>query len=328
MLRNLSFLLILISIKATGQVTIKNKIVDSESGEGLPFAHVYIQGTSIGSYSNEEGNVFLKINSESKYDSIVVSCMGYQTLTIHLNDIKQIILMKKSLFALDELVVYAKKKKFDAKAFVKKAVSNIPDNHALNHAVRGIYRQIHYSNPLEIKKLEGDIYGMPVANKKLTKYLNLKEAFINYEVSSNQLNIFQLRRSNDFRKFLFIKKGSKPFSEAERINTESSEEAIDKELSVYTIPGFITNDPILSHKEEVYDKNARYRAISSFSFANLNQSFVKRHSFKLDYITFLDDKEVYVIKILPNSKSYTYENKYFKKHSFIPVGRLFLLCHL
>ena len=69
------FLLTLLSLSTYGQVVIKGKVTDAETGDPIPFASVLLQGTSIGNSTDFEGN-FL-ITSSSRADSLLVTYIGY-----------------------------------------------------------------------------------------------------------------------------------------------------------------------------------------------------------------------------------------------------------
>ncbi len=89
------------------QVTkISGFVKDSLTGESLPFANVYLKATSIGATTDFNGA--FSINSKSKSDSLVVSCVGYQTVTIkiQLNKYQELnIMLLSSNTQLEEVVI-------------------------------------------------------------------------------------------------------------------------------------------------------------------------------------------------------------------------------
>ena len=66
---------ILLSLSTYGQVVINGKVTDAETGDPIPFASVFLQGTSIGNSTDFEGNFLIK--STSRADSLAVTYIGY-----------------------------------------------------------------------------------------------------------------------------------------------------------------------------------------------------------------------------------------------------------
>jgi hypothetical protein len=78
----IAFLFFLLKLHApvSGQETIvKGKVTDAETGEALPFASVYFNGTNIGVNTNFEGFFVLKGNV--KADSVTAAFFGYKSKT-------------------------------------------------------------------------------------------------------------------------------------------------------------------------------------------------------------------------------------------------------
>ena len=73
----LLFLLgLLLTAPLSGQTTkVMGTVVDAETGEPIPFANVYFQGTTIGVTSDFDGK--FSIEAKNPSDTLVASCMGY-----------------------------------------------------------------------------------------------------------------------------------------------------------------------------------------------------------------------------------------------------------
>jgi hypothetical protein len=76
----LMLILLFSPIDARGQV-VNGRVVDSESGEAVSFASVYLSGTTVGTISNDNGEFELNI---SRHPSIplTISAIGYLTVTL------------------------------------------------------------------------------------------------------------------------------------------------------------------------------------------------------------------------------------------------------
>ncbi len=70
------------SLIAQGRISIEGKVIDVRSGEPLPFAAVRFTGTDIGNTTDENG--FFQLEALHYQDSITVSFIGYNSLTLAL----------------------------------------------------------------------------------------------------------------------------------------------------------------------------------------------------------------------------------------------------
>lgn len=80
---NLIFLIILFTTTLTfAQSTgkIKGKVLDAQTGEGIPFANVFIENTTIGAASDVDGN-YVILNVPPDVYTVTASYIGYQKVT-------------------------------------------------------------------------------------------------------------------------------------------------------------------------------------------------------------------------------------------------------
>ncbi|MEM6297374.1 MAG: DUF5686 family protein [Bacteroidota bacterium] len=127
LLGGMSFIL---STFAQTPTVITGKVTDNETGDAIPFAHVFFEGLGIGSVTNFDGFYELS-TTESVLDSVTVSYVGYttkkfliqpnqtQTLNVRLNPESAI---------LDEVVIVAREYENPAWAILR----NVVDNKAKN----------------------------------------------------------------------------------------------------------------------------------------------------------------------------------------------------
>jgi hypothetical protein len=82
MMRLLCFLGLLLPIIANGQVAISGRVVDSESGEAIPYVTVAVKRADIGVISDREGRFEVRDRDNlSLEDSVVLSHVGFESLT-------------------------------------------------------------------------------------------------------------------------------------------------------------------------------------------------------------------------------------------------------
>ncbi|MBK7627298.1 MAG: carboxypeptidase-like regulatory domain-containing protein [Bacteroidales bacterium] len=111
------FLLLVIFFQAGQSQIIKGTLLDKSDNQIISFASIYINGTSAGTHSDQNGYFELDI---SKYSSlpITVSALGYFTLTLTDFSVEKPIeiFLSPKTFELNEVVVAAKSTSKDRKA--------------------------------------------------------------------------------------------------------------------------------------------------------------------------------------------------------------------
>ena len=115
----LTCLLLAVSAVAIAQnIQVKGKVVDANTGEGVPFASVQLKGTMTGTSTDADGTYFLTVPSRS---TLVFSSIGYQTqeVAVEGRTVVDVILAADAEFLEDVLVVAygtAKKESFTGSA--------------------------------------------------------------------------------------------------------------------------------------------------------------------------------------------------------------------
>lgn len=109
------------------ETIIKGKVIDNETGEGIPFAVVFYKGTKIATQTDFDGKYTLKSNSPK--DSLVAQYIGYKTAN------KKVIAgteqtinfrLKTDAIVSQEVTVYAGEN--PAYAIMRKVIANKPKN--------------------------------------------------------------------------------------------------------------------------------------------------------------------------------------------------------
>ncbi len=109
-----SFLAFLLPIVIFGQTTIKGKLTDAETGEGLIGANVVIKGTTFGTITNFDGSYSIDVPDDQ--DILIYSYIGYESQEINIRETKNYDVSLSVGSVLDEVLVigYGKVKKEDA----------------------------------------------------------------------------------------------------------------------------------------------------------------------------------------------------------------------
>ena len=97
-----------LSIVAISQV-IKGTVSDKNTKSGIGYASVYINGTFIGTYTDEDGNFELDI-SKNPSMPISISAIGYFSVTLDDYPVNKpvIVFLEPKLYELQEVVIKAK----------------------------------------------------------------------------------------------------------------------------------------------------------------------------------------------------------------------------
>ena len=105
------------------------KVFDFETKEPLSFANIFIEGKSIGTVSNSQGEFILDIEIANNNDSIIFSYMGYENFKISTKDIEEFefIYLRKSLLKLPNVSIYAQN--LSVKDIIKLIETNYVENY-------------------------------------------------------------------------------------------------------------------------------------------------------------------------------------------------------
>lgn len=135
-------LLILLLLPFLVEAQIINGILQSESGEPVPYAHIVIGNSTIGTISNDSGYFSLKIASNQS--AINISAIGFKLKNLPFttleNDKLNVITLENSKISMDEVVV---KGSFDSAGwYVQQAINRIKKNYPRKkHSQIAFYRE-------------------------------------------------------------------------------------------------------------------------------------------------------------------------------------------
>ncbi len=132
-LLNACLILLLVNSRLYAQdnpIRIKGILSDSSNNEPISFATVFINpGTA--TITDEQGNFRLSLKTLSPFDSLKISCIGYEDRKMPLAGMSlsevNMIFLRKSIFEIEEVVVKARQVKIlPSKKIVEASISSIP----------------------------------------------------------------------------------------------------------------------------------------------------------------------------------------------------------
>ncbi len=166
--------------------TYAGKITDSETKEAVAFANVYLEGSSIGTVSNLDGEFVLKVPLSLKGEKLNISFVGYKTYEISLEDLKEVeneIRIVPDPIPIQEVII----KTGDPLELLRKAIARIGENYTINpEMLTAFYRETIKQNR----------HYVAVSEAVLEIY---KSSYKNY-FDSDRLKIYKGRKSQDVKK--------------------------------------------------------------------------------------------------------------------------------
>ncbi len=256
------------------QIFIKGMITDGNSGEGVSFAHIGICGKSIGTVANDNGVYEFRIPDIAIVDTLCATAIGYETFRIPVKELKGLsnfnITLKPQISYLDEILI--KDDRITARRVVRKAVVKINKNYPKKpFNLKGYYRDYLKKNNEYISFLEG--------------VFTVDDHGFRKQTDNTLLKINQLRYSKDYIKYL-----TEYVTEFQKDSTKLLMYGISPAFKGNEFSNLYYHNPIRNHSISV-------------PFIGVFDTFSERsYEFELEYYTYVDDKEVYVINISPSKK--------------------------
>ena len=197
----LAILLCLVCQVSIAKTVVTGKVLGVDNSP-LPFASVYVNGTTRGTTTNEDGVYAIEINETDR--QLVFRYIGYKTRIVEVNfDASNKLLLDVTLepesFSIKEIVVKASGED-PAYAIIRKAIANRKKNanqaknYTCNAYVKGLQRLTKYPKKLFgqeiqldefIDTVSGIVYLSESVSRLEFKKPDLKETMISSKVSGN-----------------------------------------------------------------------------------------------------------------------------------------------
>ena len=130
---------------STQDIDIKGRIIEADTKEFIPFAHIFFEGTLNGTTSDENGYFVLKL-SEASNKPLIISSVGYKTktLTNYSSNSEITIALEKNIYMLEDFEILAdnlptKRKLRMFKAYFLGTSNNAEDTEIINPEVLNFF---------------------------------------------------------------------------------------------------------------------------------------------------------------------------------------------
>jgi len=136
--RFLVFILLLFSyvtVQSQSSEYIYGRLVDSNNGNGIPFATILVKELEKGVISNAQGGFSIPKIIQNQNDTLIISCIGYKSRFVNFKSLNNqelnTIKLDIAITELDEVVIKANKKIKSQSPYkiVKRAIEQIPTNY-------------------------------------------------------------------------------------------------------------------------------------------------------------------------------------------------------
>ncbi|MCC1483854.1 carboxypeptidase-like regulatory domain-containing protein [Winogradskyella immobilis] len=177
---------------STENIRLTGKILDEDTNEPIIYANILHQQKSTGTFSDQNGAFTLLINNGSKSDIILISHIGYETMSLTLEKAQKIEIFKLKPNKLEEIIITSKSK-FKLKPFIRTLVKTYNDNRKKDpHIAIAYYNEKAKKNNEHIMFMESigySVFSGKIGN--VAVYSNYKFFFDNsraYVSDSRWLN--------------------------------------------------------------------------------------------------------------------------------------------
>ncbi len=164
----------------------EGKVIDARTKKPVVFANVYLDGTSIGTVTNSEGEFLLKIPKKVKKETLGVAYLGYRNELISLKNLKatnNVIELEPSPIPIEEVIIRTS----DPVELLMTAIKNIKSNYPnIPEQQIGFYRETikQNRNYVEVAEAVLDVY---------------KSSYID-DFDFDRIKIYKGRKNQDVKK--------------------------------------------------------------------------------------------------------------------------------
>src|ERR1035437_6841574 len=111
---------------------IRGKVIDSKTSHPVPYATVHLKKAQVGVISNAEGDFRILNNPGFQSDSLIVSCIGFHSLSVAFSVLKTSgmnnLKLVPYIYSLNEVRVTARKRRLSPEIIIDRALRNIKIN--------------------------------------------------------------------------------------------------------------------------------------------------------------------------------------------------------
>lgn len=169
----------------TAQTKVIGTVVSNKNGSDISYANLGVPNQNVGTITDSAGNYSIQLLNVNANDSIIVSCIGYETFKTSVETFSKNprIELQEKVYALNEVVVFAKRAKIEGR-----------------EKSQGI--KVLFNRKDSSKTLAGGEIGMLFGNrdKIRIKEVNFYLAYNSYENIKIRINIYRAKDTDTDKK--------------------------------------------------------------------------------------------------------------------------------
>ena len=113
----LSFIVFLSFVQLAANRLVQGTLTDAQTNQVIPYAHIKLYNGTQGGLSNESGDFRVLFKGVKPNDQLVISCIGYQSLTYSFADLPERILMQPEIKYLHKVEVNGAQQSYEEQLF-------------------------------------------------------------------------------------------------------------------------------------------------------------------------------------------------------------------
>ncbi|WP_250434016.1 carboxypeptidase-like regulatory domain-containing protein [Hanstruepera flava] len=314
-IRNLIAILpLFVCANVFSQTEIKNSVLDAESFLPLESASVYVQNTTIGTITNEDGKFLLVVPNKHLKDTLVISSIGFKSYKVPVNEFDNTfdVYLEPDVASLDEVLLVAETRPKTGNDIVLRALEELTENLAdSSYLQKGFLRHKE-------------------RNKKEFKWL-IESAITLYDPGYDtipgepvKINVDQVRKSYDLRDVDSLltytsylrNKGIKLRSR--NLNRDTIETAS-------LVKAIKWNDNRINGLETLFHGKLNMVRNSVNPKALFDpEDILSKHMFNLDTVLVENDRKIYKIQISESFEHINLETKGVFNDGYQPKGWIYI----
>ncbi|MEP5612756.1 MAG: carboxypeptidase-like regulatory domain-containing protein [Cyclobacteriaceae bacterium] len=207
-------------------LAVGGKIYDLTTNEGIPFATVHINGTSIGTCTNLEGEFLLKIPSEFMEGQVFISSMGFELeqLAIRESTGKSLnVGLKPSITQLETVTI----RPISAQDYIARSVAKFSSNYGREFSANAYYRQqsTDFGDPLQFSEGYMQAYFSDFLDD--TTEIDQRLLLLDVEDNLDQMKFRKKKREKKFEKAKKLAAKNEAEFDADSARSEARKVRID-----------------------------------------------------------------------------------------------------
>ncbi|WP_223033836.1 carboxypeptidase-like regulatory domain-containing protein [Hanstruepera marina] len=296
------------------QTEIKNSVLDAESFLPLESASVYVQNTTIGTITNEDGKFLLVIPNKHLKDTLVISSIGFKSYKVPVDEFDNTfdVYLEPDVASLDEVLLVAETRPKTGNDIVLRALEELTENLADSAYLQKGFLRHKERNKKEFKWL---------IESAITLY---DPGFDTIPGEDVKINVDQVRKSYDLRDVDSLLTYTS-YLRNRGVKLRSRNLNRDTIETASLVKAIKWNDNRINGLETLFHGKLNVVRNSENPKALFDaEDILSKHMFKLDTVLVENDRKIYKIQISESFEHVNLETKGVFNDGYQPKGWIYI----